>query len=50
MGTEEYIKIAKQRAGVEGIPSVLTRKYKVASMPVRGYCAQNVVWVQDCSD
>jgi hypothetical protein len=36
MGTEEYIKIAKQRAGVEGIPSVLRRKYKVDSMPVRG--------------
>lgn len=36
IGTEEYSKVADQRAGVEGIPSVLRRKYKVDSMPVRG--------------
>jgi hypothetical protein len=36
MGTEEYRRIASQRAGIEGIPSVLRRKYKVDFMPVRG--------------
>jgi len=36
IGTEEYQKIANQRAGVEGIPSVLRRRYNVDSMPVRG--------------
>lgn len=36
METDEYKKIANLRAGVEGIPSVLRRRYNVDHMPVRG--------------
>lgn len=36
MGTAEYIKVISQRAGVEGIPSVFRRKYRVDCMPIRG--------------
>jgi hypothetical protein len=36
MGTAEYIKLTNQRAGIEGIPSVLRRKYNVDAMPIRG--------------
>ncbi len=36
MGSKEYIKLANKRAGVEGIPSVLRRRYNVDTMPVRG--------------
>ena len=36
MGTEEYRKLANARAGVEGIPSVLRRRYRVDEMPIRG--------------
>ena len=36
MGEKEYIKECNQRAGIEGIPSVLRRKYNVDNMPVRG--------------
>jgi hypothetical protein len=37
MGTEEYRELICFRAGVEGIPSVLRRKYKVDTIPDRGY-------------
>jgi hypothetical protein len=36
MGTEDYRKLANCRAGVEGIPSVLRRRYRVDEMPIRG--------------
>ena len=36
MDTKEYRILGNQRAGIEGIPSVLRRKYRVDSMPVRG--------------
>lgn len=36
MGTEEYRKLTNARAGVEGIPSVLRRRYRVDEMPIRG--------------
>lgn len=36
MKTKEYIQLTNKRAGVEGIPSVIRRKYQVDSMPVRG--------------
>ncbi len=36
METKEYIILANKRAGVEGIPSVIRRKYNVDAMPVRG--------------
>lgn len=34
--TKEYTKITNKRSGVEGIPSVIRRKYHVDAMPVRG--------------
>jgi len=37
MSSEEYRRIAKIRNGVEGIPSVMRRTYKVDHIPVRGY-------------
>ena len=36
MQTDEYKKIASKRAGVEGIPSVLRRRYDIDNLPVRG--------------
>jgi len=36
MGTSEYQELASKRAGIEGIPSVLRRKYKIDHLPVRG--------------
>lgn len=36
MQTTEYIKLTNQRAGIEGIPSVLRRRYKIDTLPVRG--------------
>jgi hypothetical protein len=36
MDTKEYIELANQRAGIEGLPSVFRRIYNVDSMPVRG--------------
>lgn len=37
MKDSNYIELANKRAGVEGIPSVLRRRYKVDNMPIRGY-------------
>ena len=36
LSTEEYKEHARKRNGVEGIPSVLRRRYNVDNMPVRG--------------
>jgi hypothetical protein len=36
MGTLEYHELARKRAGIEGIPSVLRRRYKIDHLPVRG--------------
>lgn len=36
MNTKEYRKLSNKRSGVEGIPSVLRRKYNVDSVPARG--------------
>lgn len=36
MGTSEYQELAKKRAGIEGIPSALRRRYKIDYLPVRG--------------
>lgn len=36
MKTVEYKKIASKRAGIEGIPSVLRRRYNIDHLPVRG--------------
>jgi len=37
LSNPEYKKLTRMRNAVEGIPSVLRRKYRVDSMPVRGY-------------
>ena len=44
MGTAEYKEIASKRAGVEGIPSILRRKYDVDHLPVRGK-VRSKVWL-----
>ncbi|MBU4352893.1 MAG: transposase [Nanoarchaeota archaeon] len=36
MGISEYQELARKRAGIEGISSVLRRKYKIDHLPVRG--------------
>ena len=36
MGTSEYQQLARKRAGIEGIPSTLRRRYKIDHLPVRG--------------
>ena len=37
LSTEEYKKLTRMRNAVEGIPSVLRRRYHVDQMPVRGF-------------
>ena len=44
MGTKEYKEIASKRAGVEGIPSVLRRRYGIDHLPVRGK-VRSKVWL-----
>lgn len=44
MKTHEYIEIANKRAGIEGIPSVLRRRYKIDTMPIRGLL-RSKLWV-----
>ncbi|MFV0344500.1 MAG: hypothetical protein ACK5JH_16710 [Anaerocolumna sp.] len=36
LSAEEYTTLQKKRNGVEGLPSVLRRRYHVDPMPVRG--------------
>lgn len=36
MKTDEYKKIASERARIESIPSVLRRRYNIDHLPVRG--------------
>jgi hypothetical protein len=36
LSTEEYNTYAQKRNGIEGVPSVLRRRYRVDDMPVRG--------------
>lgn len=53
MTKKEYVKLASKRAGVEGIPSVLRRKYRVDSMPIRGKVRVKLwfgfkVWAINC--
>ena len=36
MGTKDYKDLADKRAGIEGIPSVLRRRYEIDHLPVRG--------------
>jgi len=44
MGTSEYQELAKKRVGIEGIPSVLRRRYKINHLPVRGK-VRSKVWL-----
>jgi hypothetical protein len=44
MGTAQYQEIASKRAGVEGIPSTLRRRYNVDHLPVRGK-VRSKVWL-----
>jgi hypothetical protein len=44
MNTAEYIKLTNKRAGIEGIPSVLRRRYKIDTIPVRGLL-RSKLWV-----
>ncbi len=37
LSTEQYRELSRKRNGVEGLPSILRRKYNVDHMPVRGY-------------
>ena len=36
MGTSKYQELARKRAGIEGLPSVLRRRYKIDHLSVRG--------------
>lgn len=36
MGIPEYQELARKRAGIEAIPSILRRRYKIDHLPVRG--------------
>jgi hypothetical protein len=44
METEEYKQYARLRNGVEGIPSVLRRRYRMDHMPVRGLL-RSKMWI-----
>lgn len=41
--TEEYSSLAKKRNGIEGLPSVLRRKYKVDHIPTKGL-VRSKIW------
>lgn len=43
ISTKEYRELSKKRNGVEGIPSVLRRKYNVDCIPVRGL-VRSKIW------
>lgn len=42
ISTAEYIELQKKRNGVEGIPSILRRRYNVDRIPVRGFLASKL--------
>jgi hypothetical protein len=37
LSADKYRELQRKRNGVEGIPSILRRRYHVDEMPVRGY-------------
>ena len=45
LSSEEYKKLTRQRNGVEGIPSVLRRKYQVDKIPVRGLLKSKLFFI-----
>jgi hypothetical protein len=44
MNTEEYEEFARKRNGVEGVPSVLRRRYSIDQIPVRGLM-RSKLWI-----
>lgn len=44
MGTKEYRQLAGKRAGIEGIPSALRRKYRIDQLPIRGL-VRSKIWL-----
>lgn len=43
LGTKEFKEMANFRAGVEGVPSVLRRKYKIDTLPIKGL-VRSKIW------
>ena len=41
-GTEEYRQLSRQRNAIEGIPSVLRRRYYVDEIPVFGHMESKI--------
>lgn len=44
LSTDEYRKLTKLRNAIEGIPSVLRRKYRIDEMPVYGYIRSKMLY------
>jgi len=44
LSTEKYKEYARKRNGVEGMPSVLRRRYAIDNMPVRGLVRQKMLF------
>lgn len=42
ISSEEYIRLQKKRNGVEGIPSILRRRYNIDRIPVYGFFASKL--------
>lgn len=42
ISSEEYIRLQKKRNGVEGIPSILRRRYNIDRIPVYGLFASKL--------
>ena len=45
LSTESYRQLTRQRNAIEGIPSVLRRKYRIDEMPVFGYIRSKMFFV-----
>ncbi|WP_161798219.1 transposase [Aneurinibacillus tyrosinisolvens] len=44
MGSERHKALANFRAGVEGVPSVLRRVYRIDELPIRGF-VRSKIWI-----
>ena len=44
LSTEEYKILTRQRNAIEGIPSVLRRRYRIDEMPVYGYIRSKMLF------
>lgn len=44
MTTEAYLELSKKRNAVEGLPSILRRRYRVDHMPVRGLVRSKIMF------